>query len=287
MTTPTKSAKVYIYTTSAYRAQGWYKVGGTTKANAIERIEEQDSTACPEPLQKVYESQKVEGLWDDQVRSYSMKKLGWVYTRDDKSREWVRAADGATPLTDKTVTEGVINVINEITKSKAGLKKYKPTVTQAKALEDTMSQLSALIDEGRDTINSVADLCARFGKTLWVLELFNRLNKTYGYGTLLLPAFWLSAHSSFEKEIKEFSDFNHFTFIDTSKEGWEGHLSHAKAEGIPVVVSLSLCGEASDKRLRRFDPIRNLNDVYLFCDEADVGAHTERSARILDYVTAR
>lgn len=282
----TKTAKGYIYTTATYRENGWYKIGGTTKEQAIDRIEEQDSTACPEPLQKVYESQKAIGLWDDQIRNWLSKHCGYVPTRLDKHREWMQAADGAEPLNDEKVKQDVIAAINAITKSHAGLKKYCPTPTQARALDLVMNQLEQLIESG-DTamIKAVADLCARFGKTLWVLELFRRLNERYGYSTLLLPAFWLSAHSSFEKEIKEFSDFNHFVYINTATHGWEIRLSEAQAAGQITVVSLSLCGEASDERLERFKPIRDLQNVYMFCDEADVGAHTERSAKILDYVT--
>ena len=282
----TKTAKGYIYTTSAYRARGWYKIGGTEYDQAADRIEQQDSTACPEPLEKVYESQKADGLWDKQIRGWLSLHRGYIYTRDDKRREWMKAPSGAKRLTDKVVKADFIAAVNAITKSKAGLKKYKPTPTQAKALDSVMSQLEVLIESGDlDSIKAVADLCARFGKTLWVLELFRRLNKRYGYSTLLLPAFWLSAHSSFEKEIEEFSDFSHFVYINTAKSGWELKLSEARAAGQMTVVSLSLCGEVSDERLERFNPIRDLQDVYMFCDEADVGAHTERSAKIIDYVT--
>ena len=199
----------------------------------------------------------------------------------------MRLPEGAEPLTDEIVTADFISAVNAITQSKVGLKKYTPTPTQAKALDSGMCQLEALVESSNlESIKAVADLCARFGKTLWVLELFRRLNERYGYDTLLLPAFWLSAHSSFAKEISEFSDFNHFVYIDTSKADWEQKLSSAKAAGQITVVSLSLCGEASDERLEQFKPIRDLQNVYMFCDEADVGAHTERSAKILDYVTA-
>lgn len=279
-----KEAKGYVYTTSTYRQRGWYKIGGTTKDNAIERIEEQDSTACPERLEKVYESQKAPGLWDDEIRGWLSKNRGYTYTRDDKSREWMRCAK---KLTDAKVTADVIAAVNAITKSQAGLKKYKPTPTQAQALNDVMAQLRSMIENGQDVISAVADLCARFGKTLWVLELFRRLSEEFGYKTLLLPAFWLSAHSSFEKEIKEFSDFNHFVFVDTSKDGWQSQLASAKNASRCVVISLSLCGSASEERLSKFDPIRELTDVYMFCDEADVGAHTSRSAKIINYVTAQ
>jgi len=284
MTNSSKLAKTYAYTNEAYRRMGWYKIGGTTKDNAIDRIEEQDSTDTAAPLEKVFESQKAKGLWDDQLRAYLAKTYGWVYTRHDKSREWMKAPEGASILTDGVVKNTLSKAVNAITQTKAGLKKYSPTPTQAKALDDVMEQFRDLI-KGEEPIHSVADLCARFGKTLWVLELFNRLNKEFGYGTLLLPAFWLSAHSSFEKEISEFSDFNHFVFIDTSKPGWEAKLKETKINNKIAVISLSLCGEASDQRLKRFDPIRELSDVFLFCDEADVGAHTERSAKIIDYVT--
>jgi hypothetical protein len=282
----TKTAKGYIYTTSAYRARGWYKIGGTEYDQAADRIDQQDTTACPEPLEKIYESQKADGLWDNQIRGWLSQYRGYVYTRNDKRREWMRLPDGAKQLTDEVVKADFISAVNAITQSKVGLKKYSPTPTQAKALDSVMRQLEALIDSGDlDSIKAVADLCARFGKTLWVLELFRRLNERYGYSTLLLPAFWLSAHSSFEKEIEEFSDFNHFVYINTAASGWELKLSEAQAAGQITVVSLSLCGEASDERLERFKPIRDLQDVYMFCDEADVGAHTERSAKILDYVT--
>ena len=55
---------------------------------------------------------------------------------------------------------------------------------------------------------------------------------------------------------------------------------------IPRVISLSLCGDATDNRLERFAPIKNIpqDEIFLFCDEADVGAHTLRSAKVLNYV---
>jgi hypothetical protein len=60
----------------------------------------------------------------------------------------------------------------------------------------------------------------------------------------------------------------------------------SQESGAPVVISLSLCGDASEQRLERFAPIKNIpqGEVFLFCDEADVGAHTLRSAKVLNYV---
>ncbi len=276
--------KIYIYTTATARKLGVYKVGGTHKESAKVRIEEQDGTACWEPLEEVWSSEYLNGVWDDQVRE-KLFGYGLCPKRQDKNREWVVAPEGATALTDEVIMNLTRSAVNSL-EEKGGLKIFRPTATQSKAHDEVLEGIEKALAGDSSAVKGVLDLCARFGKTLWVLWLFKTLQERLGYSVLLLPAYWLSAHSSFEKEIQEFREFNGFAYIDTSEEGWEQNLNRARSENIPVVVSLSLCGDATEKRLQKFDPIRNLpqDEVFLFCDEADVGAHTERSARVLQYV---
>lgn len=276
--------KIYIYTTATARKLGVYKVGGTHKELAKARIEEQDGTACWEPLEEVWSSEFLNGVWDDQVRGL-LFSYGLCPKRLDKNREWVVAPTGADTLTDDLIVSFTKKAVNSL-EEKGGLKVYRPTVTQQKAHDEAIEGIEKALRGDSNAVKGVLDLCARFGKTLWVLWLFKTLQERFGYSVLLLPAYWLSAHSSFEKEISEFKDFNHFVFVDTSREGWQDKLTAARSDQRPVVVSLSLCGDASEKRLQKFNPVRDLpqDEVFLFCDEADVGAHTARSARVLKYV---
>jgi len=280
----TTQTKIYIYTTPSGRKIGVYKVGGTHLENATDRVEQQDGTSSFEPLELVWSSEYLNGVWDDSVRELLFRQ-GLVEQRTDKRREWVRKPDGAALLTDDEITNLVVKVVNTL-ENKGGLKVYRPTFTQAEATETFLKQFEEALQGDTEAVRGVLDLCARFGKTLWILDLFAKLRDRFGYSTLLLPAYWLSAHSSFEKEIEEFRNFNDFVFVDTSRPGWEDKLTVSQESGAPVVISLSLCGDASEQRLERFAPIKNIpqDEVFLFCDEADVGAHTLRSAKVLNYV---
>jgi hypothetical protein len=276
--------KIYVYTTESARAKGIYKVGGTHLLDAQDRVEQQDGTSTFEPLELVWSSEYLNSVWDDSVREILFRR-GLIEQRTDKRREWVRNPDGADCLTDTAITSYVKEAINQL-EDKGGLKVYRPTITQAEATEQVLEQIEKALQGDANAVRGVLDLCARFGKTLWVLNLFQELRQRYGYSMLLLPAYWLSAHSSFEKEIEEFRDFNDLLFIDTSREGWQDKLAAARDSGTGAVVSLSLCGEATEERLERFAPVRNIpqDEIFLFCDEADVGAHTLRSAKVLNYV---
>ena len=276
--------KIYVYTTATARKQGVFKVGGTHRELAQARVEEQDGTACWEPLELVWSSEFLTDVWDDQVRNL-LFTYGLCPKRVDKNREWVVAPAGADTLTDDVIVELTQKAVNSL-EEKGGLKVFRPTVTQQKAHDEAVAGIEKALQGDSTAVKGVLDLCARFGKTLWVLWLFKTLQEKFGYSVLLLPAYWLSAHSSFEKEISEFKDFNHFALVDTSREGWQDKLASARSAQRPVVVSLSLCGDASESRLQKFNPVRELpqDEVFLFCDEADVGAHTARSARVLKYV---
>lgn len=284
MKTTLEQTKIYVYTTFSARQIGVYKIGGTHLENATDRVEQQDGTSAFEPLELVWSSEYLSGVWDDSVRELLFRQ-GIVEQRTDKRREWVRNPEGAELLTDESITSLVVEAVNTL-ENKGGLKVYRPTLTQTEATETFLEQFEKALQGDFEAVRGVLDLCARFGKTLWVLNLFAQLRERYGYSTLLLPAYWLSAHSSFEKEIEEFRDFNDFVFVDTSRPGWEDKLAVSQEAGAPVVISLSLCGDASEQRLERFAPIKSIpqDEVFLFCDEADVGAHTLRSAKVLNYV---
>ena len=108
--------KVYIYTTRTAREKGVYKVGGTEKEVASARINEQDSTACWEPLEEVWSSEFLTDVSDGQVRE-KLLSYGLQYQRIDKRREWVTSPEWGETLNDETLIALTRKAITEIEKN--------------------------------------------------------------------------------------------------------------------------------------------------------------------------
>lgn len=124
----------------------------------------------------------------------------------------------------------------------------------------------------QETFSLVAYLCPRFGKTIFALEMFKRANALFGYDMLLLPAYVLSAHTSFKDEVQKYRDFSNMVFIDTKDNTAEEEFQEATESGRMVVLTISM--HAQD--LNQFAYIRNAGDhrKFEFIDEADLGAWT-------------
>lgn len=128
----------------------------------------------------------------------------------------------------------------------------------------------------------LAYLCPRFGKTIWALEVYRQLAVECGVKAMFLPAFVLSAHTSFRNELTRYEEFRDMVFIDTKDAGWEQGFATALAEGKLPVVSVSL--HASE--LTQFKVLRDLDDgqKFIFVDEADFGAWTDKSGSVSSFL---
>lgn len=136
----------------------------------------------------------------------------------------------------------------------------------------------------------LAELCARFGKTLAYLELFRLIDNDI----MVIPAYVHSVFTSFEKEIVgkykdenigKWSNFKGFKIIDTSnntkwKEKFEENLGKNK-----MVVFISV--QTRESSFEEFDIIKNVdsNRKFILVDEADMGAWTSNSQKVVDYVS--
>ena len=140
------------------------------------------------------------------------------------------------------------------------------------------SDILELIDAGEKKV--YAELAARFGKTGWGLDLFVDGLSKRGYENCIIPAYYLSACSSFAKEVKQFDNFSHIHVIDTRGMS-KGEIDKeiAQSEGKFRLILMSLC-----KSTTKFQSINELSKYkkVAFIDEADFGAHTKSSKRMLD-----
>ena len=160
-------------------------------------------------------------------------------------------------------------------------KQVKLRSLQRKALNKAMSYIAA----GGHDISIIANLCPRFGKTIWALSLFNEITKTYGNRVMLLPAYWLSVHSSFVNELTEYDDFLDIVQIDIDAESAREHAIDAIGAGQRILVPMSLHGDLEEWKAKHawIASIPN-SDVFSFADEGDFGTHTENQVAKLDNI---
>lgn len=144
------------------------------------------------------------------------------------------------------------------------------TVWQARSAEQVIADIAA----GKRTI--MAELCARFGKTIWSGVLIRETNANL----TVVVSYVLTSFASFEKEFAAFEQFAGFVAVDTAEEGYQDLINHALAEGRQVVAFLSMC--AGGKRQQKIDYLFGLDCTRLvIIDEADFGVHKAGQAKPL------
>jgi hypothetical protein len=208
---------------------------------------------------------------------------------DGLGREWFYLPYDQNDITPFKTT---IDFINDSVQSLIG-KKPRTFLKLKKIQEDKIQEvLDKCEDFANDKLSSeelfsmIGILFARFGKTIWTLELFRRLNEKFGFRILILPAHVLSSHTSFKKEIERFEQFRNLEFIDAYEFRNNDQMQEKinltfKANKLPV-VSVSM--HATD--LEIFKPLHDLpcGEKFVLVDEADRGAWTEKSRKIVNYI---
>lgn len=130
----------------------------------------------------------------------------------------------------------------------------------------------------KSALSILANLCARFGKTLWAGALAYMLKD---YQVVVVNSYVKTSFYSFlnqwgkSRQLKQ-----EFVQVNTEHKNWKEDLDNAIAEGKRVVLFLSLC--QGNNRQDRIDYIASLNvKRFWITDEGDQGAHTENQVKAL------
>ena len=136
---------------------------------------------------------------------------------------------------------------------------------------DAATDLATSIISGKRTI--LAELCPRFGKTIWAAAM-----SVEGEVRLTIVAsFVLSSFTSFKQDLGMYEQFKHLVLVDASESGWEDKVNNAIADGMNVVVFLSMCN--STKLNAKVEFLFSLPvSRMLVIDEADFGAHKKNQS---------
>lgn len=263
---------IYVYTTSTYGQKGWTKVGQTSR-DADERISEQDGTSMPEALLRVKNSngdvlEFKTYLTDDEIRS-ELFKLGYHEVRRDKRREWVGGFEN--PFDNGDEIELAINKI--IAKSEVDTRKtYNPYFYKKFIKNVFLRILNINIKLSKKIMEFALELAPRFGKTTWMVDLLITLFDDYGFKLAVLPSYWLSSLSSFEKELYSWKGFDEKIHFVKRGESVKDAITTWYGKKL-IVVELSLHQndeekfESSIKEIKKIKPSERLTLI----DEADYG----------------
>lgn len=229
-----------------------------------------------------FEDQIQFGKWNGLTqikRDFDVHKhltLRGLHHREGKGTEWFKipgdTVDDARRYIDDLVTE-------------LEGRKVRDRVTLRQVQQKALDRAIDIINGATDSASIIANLCPRFGKTIWSLMLFNRITEQYGNRIMLLPAYWLASHSSFIDELERFDDFQDIVEIDVDRPGAEQMAQDALDTGMRIVIPISLHGDVSDwKRKHKWVAELDRNEIFVFADEGDFGTHTDMQRKRLEFI---
>lgn len=258
--------KLYIYTTESDRKLGRYKFG-QTKRDAKQRIKEQDGTSNSEPLELVFSIES--NLSDHQVHDM-LEREGKKKTRDN--REWFES------FKDDEDAIYFLNLV--ISKSDNDSRPtYVPRFYQdvvKMMFEDKLSKL----DFGKKQF--ALELAPRFGKTIFTIDFIDTLFNKYGYKICFLPAYVLTALSSFKKDFIKFIGYSDKMIYVDNIDNLEGDIQEYYGKKM-IIVEVSLHTEDYQNKLSIVKSLPQV-DKCSFIDESDFGTHRTNSQKFIEFL---
>ncbi len=119
----------------------------------------------------------------------------------------------------------------------------------------------------------LAELCARFGKTIWSAAIGVELD----VDLIIVSSYVGSVFASFANDLTSYNQFSQYKHIDANDLNFEDQIQNAFDNKQKVIVYLSLCN--SKKRDYKIEHLLSLTDsTLLIIDEADFGAHQPKQA---------
>lgn len=265
----------YQYTKESEYNQNGYKCG-QTKVGVADRVAQQRTASTtedflivgwiPSPLAlKKDEDRKILGELHNQEKCV----LRTVLDENLTAKEWAIFKDNNP--------EDII--LDYLSKIENGLSKKDLELTcwQLEALD----QLLSLIDEDKKKI--MAELAARFGKTLTYLALLNCVDQQ----VMVIGSYYLTALASFKKEIALYNEFANFEILDLDDNNFEQSVNTFLKQGKKIVVIASLCGDKERNetlRNQNAEFVSKLSSKITVIDEADYGAHTDNCAPFVNKI---
>lgn len=135
-------------------------------------------------------------------------------------------------------------------------------------------QVIAAYDDNKQVI--LAELCARFGKTIWSGVVARELESEL----VVVTSYVKTVFASFAKDLTSYQQWADYVHVNTQDADWQQQVSDAFARGQRVIAYVSMA--PGGKRDARIVWLLNLpRETLLILDEADFGSHTPKQAEAL------
>lgn len=158
----------------------------------------------------------------------------------------------------------IIRVNNWLTKDGQPL----PVVGLSAWQYNTADRILTAVSEGKRTI--VAELCARFGKTIFG----GVLTRETEVPVTIIASYVQTVMSSFIKDLSSYDQFRNFCLIDTKDDDYMEQAHAGLADGKQVVLLISMC-KGSKRQERVTNAFGLPGQKLVLIDEADFGAHKD------------
>ena len=209
--------------------------------------------------------------WD--VSEYA-KKVGRFYPHgkvDDHMRRFLGQRKGSTgEIHTFAPDQGKLKIDQLLARTGQPLPSVGLAAWQARTLRSVLE----MIANGDRII--MAELCARFGKTIWAGALARELDVPL----TIVASYVLTSFASFEKDLSGFDQFKDLVIVDSADPEYQDAVDAALANGKQVVVFLSMC--AGERRQQKIDYLFGLSvPRLLVIDEADFGVQRPAQSSLL------
>jgi hypothetical protein len=161
--------------------------------------------------------------------------------------------------------EDLISKVNDYLKSR---NLPRPEVKLSTAQYNDALAILRAMDSGKKRI--LAELCARYGKTIWS----SALALESGIPLVVVTSYVLTSFTSFKNDVNKYNQFKEIELVDSSELDYKEKIDGFLNDGKQVMVFVSLC--KGTFREERVDFLRSKDCRRLvFVDEADYGAHRD------------
>ena len=206
---------------------------------------------------------KLYKIWDVTEYSKSVDRYRSRSRVDDHIRNQIGFRKGTTGEIHELSYEVMTIKVNKLLSK---LNQTLPTAGLSTGQYNMATDMLKYFNEGKNII--LAELCARFGKTIFsgavAMEVESPLT--------IITSYVKTVFTSFEVDMTSFEQFRGIVHISTEDDNYQEKISKALSEGKKVFTYLSLC--PGSKRQDRIDFLFGLDtNRFLIIDEADFGAH--------------
>jgi ribosomal protein L24 len=213
----------------------------------------------------------IDHIWD--VTSYATRvgRCQQHARMDDYVRGFVGHRKGTTG---EIHTISSLELILKVNQHLASVNQELPSAGLSTMQYRMCLQTLEAYEQGKQVV--LAELCARFGKTIYSGAVARELESPL----VIVASYVKTVFASFAKDLTSFQQWSHYQHVDTQKDGWQEQVTQALKSKKPVICYLSMCsGSQREARIKWLCQKRV--ERLLVVDEADYGSYRPGQAELL------